>query len=176
MDKTNSTKQFLFQHKKTLLLIIIVSTLTMLISSAVAIWLSDFHNLTLPTLGTIKTVGVEAYWDPELENRTATINWQTIRPGSTKNITLYVRSVSNVKTVLNTFTSDISPPGVSKYLHLSSDYDGKLLNPGEVIHLTLFLSFSDDESFILYTITNEVTDFTVDIHLVANEQTTIEIL
>ena len=170
MKKIGFPFTFLCQHKKTLLLIVTVSTLTILISSTVAIWLSDFHNLTLPTVGTIRTVGVEAYWDPDLENRTETIHWETLRPGSTKNVTLYVLSVSNVKTVLNIFPTDISPGSVSKYIDFSSDYDGTPLNPGGVINLTLFLSISDERSFIIYTITNEVTDFSFDIHLVANEQ------
>jgi len=160
---------FLRQHKKTLLLIVIVSTTTVLTSSAISIWLSDFHNLTLPTIGNIKTIGVEAYWDPNCENRTETIDWNTVWPGSTKNVTLYIRSVSNVKTTLHLNTSNITPANISEYLNLSWDYDGTPLNPNEIIQVTLFLSASDDKSFSRYLIDNDVTDFNIDIHIVSYE-------
>jgi len=160
---------FLRQHKKTLLLILIVSTATVLISSAISIWFSDFHNLTLPTIGTIKTIGVEAYWDPNCENKTETIDWNTVWPGSTKNVTLYIRSVSNVKTALHLNTSNITPANISEYLNLSWDYDGTPLNTDEIIQVTLFLSASDDKSFSRYLIDNDVTDFNIDIHIVAYE-------
>jgi len=169
MKLFNSLFALLRQHKKTLLLILIVSTATILISSVVSIWLNSFHNLTLPTMGTVKTIGVEAYWDPNLENKTETIDWNTMWPGSTKNFTLYIRSVSNVKTTLHLYTSNISPADISEYLNLSSNYDGMPLNPDEVIQLTLFLSVSDDESFIWYIVANDVTDFSIDIHIVAYE-------
>jgi len=160
---------FLRQHKKTLLLILIVSTATVLISSAISIWLSDFHNLTLPTMGNIKTIGVEAYWDPNCENKTVTIDWSTVWPGSTKNVTLYIRSVSNFKTTLHLNTSNITPAKVSEYLNLSWNYNGTPLNPNEIIQVTLFLSASGDKSFIRYLINNDVTDFNIDIHIIAYE-------
>jgi len=169
MKLFNFLFNFLHQHKKTLLLVLIVSTATVLISSAISIWLSDFHNLTLPTIGTIKTIGVEAYWDPNCENKTETIDWNTVWPGSTKNVSLYIRSVSNVKTTLHLYASNITPANVSEYLNLSWDYDGTPLNTDEIIQVTLFLSASDDKSFSRYLIDNDVTDFNIDIHIVAYE-------
>jgi len=169
MKLLNSLFALLRQHKKTLLLILIVSTATILISSAISIWLSNFHNLTLPTIGTIKTIGVEAYWDPNCENKTETIDWDTVWPGSTKNVTLYIRSVSNVKTALHLNTSNITPSNISEYLNLSWNYDGTPLNPDGIIPVTLFLSASSDKSFSRYLIANNVTDFSIDIHVVAYE-------
>lgn len=157
------------RHKKTLLLIFVVSTATTLISSAIAIWLSNFHNMTLPTIGTIRTIGVEAYWDTNLENRTETIDWGTISPGVTKNVTLYIRSVSNVKTTLHIFESDVSPSKISNYLDLSWDYDGALLDPGEIIPVTLFLSASPSKNFMYYLVDSNVKTFSINIHLVAEE-------
>jgi hypothetical protein len=156
-------------HKKNLLLILIVSTVTLLISSAISIWLSNIDNLRIPTVGTIKTIGVEAYWDQNCENRTETFDWETLWPGSTKNITLYIRSVSNIKTTLNLNMSNIDPANISEYLNLSWNYEGTPLNPDETIQVTLSLSASTDKSFIQYLIDNEVTDFSMDIHIIAKE-------
>jgi hypothetical protein len=169
MKLFNSLFALLRQHKKTLLLILIVSTTTILTNTAISMWLSNFHNLTLPTIGTIKTIGVEAYWDPNCENKTETIDWNTVWPGSTKNVTLYIRSVSNVKTALHLNTSNITPANVSEYLNLSWNYDGTPLNPDGIIQVTLFLSASGDYSFARYLATNKVKDFSIDIHIVAYE-------
>jgi len=169
MKPFNSLFALLRRHKKTLLLIVIVSTVTLLISSAISMWLTNFHNLSLPTIGTIKTIGVEAYWDPNCENKTEILDWATMWPGSTKNVTLYIRSVSNVKTSLHLNTSNINPANISEYLNLSWNYNGSLLNPDETIQVTLFLSASGDTSFTRYLIANKVTDFNIDIHIVAYE-------
>lgn len=157
------------RHKKTFLLILVASAATLLISSAISMWLSNFHKLHLPTIGTIKTIGVEAYWDPNCENKTETIDWNTIWPGSTKNVTLYIRSVSNIKTTLHLNKSNISPADISEYLNLYWNCEGTPLNPDEIIQSTLFLSASTDESFTRYLIANEVTDFSMDIYIVAEE-------
>ena len=169
MEIFNSLFALLYRHKKTLLLILLVSTATILISSAVSIWLSNFHNLTLPTIGTIKTIGVEVYWDSNLQNKTEIIDWNTVWPGTTKNATLYIRNVSNVKTTLHLNTSNIDPANISEYLNLSWNYDGSPLNPNETIQVTLFLSASDDILFISYIIANELTAFNLDIQIAAYE-------
>jgi hypothetical protein len=169
MKLFNSLFVFFRRHKKSLLLTLVVSTATILISSAISMWFSNFHNLTLPTIGNIKTVGVEAYWDPNLENKTESIDWNTMWPGSTKNVTLYIRSVSNVKTILHLNTSNINPADISEYLNLSWNYDGTPLNPDETIQVTLFLSVSTDNLFTRYLIANEVSAFSIDIHIVAYE-------
>lgn len=169
MKLLNSLLSLLRRHKKSLLLILVVSTATILISSAISILFSNFHNLTLPTIGNIKTIGVEAYWDPNLENKTETIDWNAMWPGSTKNVTLYIRSVSNVKTNLHLNTSNIIPAAISEYLNLSWNYDGTPLNPDETIQVTLFLSVSTDDLFTRYLIANEVSAFSIDIHIVAYE-------
>lgn len=169
MKNFSSIFALLSRNKKSLLLILIVSTLSILISSAVSIWLSDFHNLTLPTVGNIKTVGVEAYWDPNCENKMETIDWGTVWPKSSQNVTLYIRSVSNVKTTLNLTTSNLNPVELSDYLNISWNYDGTTLNPNEVIPVTLSLSFTTDDRFVQYLINNDVADFSVDIYIVAYE-------
>ncbi len=169
MKVFNSLRGLLRRHKKTLLLIFVVSASTALLSSAVAVWLSSFHNLTLPSIGTIKTVGVEAYDDQNYKNKIQTIDWGTIWLGSTQNVTLYLLSTSNVKTFLQLNVSDIVPANVSDYIDLSWDYDGSPLNSGEKIKVMLSLSTSNDDLLTRYLVTTTVKDFRFDIHIVAYE-------
>ena len=131
--------------------------------------LRDFHNLTVPSLGTIKVVGVEVYWDSNLENKTETINWGLVKPGSTTSITIYIKNVSNVRTNLNFFVEKWNPYEISNYLDLSWDYTGAFVNSGEVTRVKLQLTSSSDSSFITYLIYNDVTTFSLDVNFVASE-------
>jgi hypothetical protein len=161
---------FLNRSKKTLLLIIIVATASVAVSSLISIMLSKVDNLTIPTLGNIKTIGVEAYWDPNLENKTEVLDWGILSVGLSRNVTLYVRSISNYKITLNLNVTDWMPANISDYMTLSWDYNGTHLNPGEIIPVTLTLSTSYSDSFIFYLIDNDVQSFSLDIHIIASEE------
>ncbi len=65
---------FLNCSKKILLLIVIVAIVSVTVSTTIAVMLSKTSNLTVPSLGTVKTIGVETYWDQNRENKTEEIN------------------------------------------------------------------------------------------------------
>jgi len=161
--------EFLRRSKKTVLLILIVAVVSVAITTEISILLSKINNLHLPSLGTIKTIGVEAYWGLNLENKTETIDWGTISPGSSTNRTFYIRSVSNFEATLNLDTTSWNPANISDYISLSWSYDGTSLNPGETVQVTLTLSASSSSSFINYLIANDVKDFNFDIVITASE-------
>jgi hypothetical protein len=161
---------FLNRSKKTLLLIVIVAVASVAVSNLIAILLSKVDNLTIPALGNIKTIGVEAYWDPNCENKTEVLDWGTIWISSSTNVTLYIRSISNYKVTLNLNATNWMPANISDYMTLSWDYNETLLNPGEIIPVTLTLSTSFSNSFISYLIANDVKNFNFDISIVASEE------
>ncbi len=167
-NKSYSFTAFLRSSKKTLLLIIIVAIVSIAITTTISMLLSRINNLHVPSLGTIKTIGVEAYWDPNCENKTETIDWGTIWLGSSKNITFYIRSVSNFKATLNLNATNWNPTNISNYTNLSWDYNGTPLNPGEIIRVILTLSASYSDSFIRYLIVNDVKSFSFDIVIAAS--------
>ena len=160
-------KTFLNRSKKTLFLILIVALASVALTTTISIMLSKTSNFTLPSLGTVKTIGVEVYWDQNLENKTETINWDEVWVGSSKNVTVYIRSISNSQIILNLNATDWNPTDVSDYMNLSWDYNGTLLNPGETIPVTLTLSIPSSYSFVNYLIDNDVQNFNVDIHIIA---------
>jgi len=167
-SKIHSFITFLRSSKKTVLLILIVAVASIAITTTISILLSKIDNLHVPSLATIKTIGVEAYWDPSCENKTETIDWDTIWPGSTKNITFYLRSVSNFEATLNLTTTNWNPANISDHMDLSWSYNETPLNPGEIIQVTLTLSASSSDSFIRYLIANDVKDFNFDIVIAAS--------
>lgn len=163
-------KTFLNRSKKTLFLILIVALSSVALTTTISIMLSKTSNFTLPSLGTVKTIGVEVYWDQNLENKTETINWDEVWVGSSKNVTVYIRSISNYQIILNLHATDWNPTDVSDYMNLSWDYNGTLLNPSETIQVTLTMSIPSSYSFVNYLIDNDVQNFNVDIHIIAASQ------
>jgi len=158
--------------KKTVLLILTVMIMTLLFSSIISIWLSKVIHLEVPSLGTIKTIGVEAYVDEKLENKIEKFDWDVIWLGSSKNITLYVKSISNMKTVLQLNATNWNPKNITEYLYLSWNYNGTPIDPGKVIKITITLSSPSLMSFDRareYLIVNKVKEFNFDIIIYARE-------
>lgn len=179
----SSFLQFLQSSKKTILLVITVAVITLLISTTISILLTRIDNLHVPSLGNVRTQGVEAYWDTTLENKTETIDWGTLWLGSSKNATIYLLSISTIETTLNltganlTFydTSDIAiypPTAISIYMDLSWNYNGSIVPPGGVIQVTLTLSTDYSHDFVIYIIENNVKRFNLDILIRTIEYTT----
>lgn len=169
-DAFDSLIKFLRSSKRTILVIIITAVITIAISAIASIWLSRISNFDVPSLGTIKTLGVEAYWDENLENKTETINWGTIWPGSSKNFTVYLRSISNTETTLLLNATNWNPANISEFMNLSWNYTNTTLYPGETIQVTLTLTTSSSNTFLLYLITNDVKEFSFDIIISTSEQ------
>jgi hypothetical protein len=165
----DSFLRFLRSSKRKMLLITITIVTTLIISSIIAIWLSKVAHLNIPSLGTIRTLGVEAYWDINLTNKTEAINWGTIWPGSSQNATLYIRSISNLETTLHLNTTNWNPANISNYMNLTWNYNGTTIQPDEIIQVTLTLSASSSFNFINYLITNEVKQFSLDIIISTSE-------
>ena len=109
---------FLNRSKKTLLLVMIVAIASVTVSTTVAMLLSKRGNLTVSSLGTIKTIGVEAYWDPNRENKAQLINWDEMLVGTSKDVTVYIRSVSNQKVTLDLEATDWNPAKLAGYTAL----------------------------------------------------------
>ena len=165
----NSLKEFLRSSKRTILLILLVAVITIALSTTISILSERITTLKVPSLGTVKTLGVKAYWNRKLENKTETIDWDTISPGSSKNFTLYLRSISTTETTLNLNTTNWNPANISEYMNLSWNYNGTILPRGGIIQVTLTLTASSSNTFRLYLMTNDVKEFDFDIIISTSE-------
>lgn len=179
---SNSILQFIKRSKKVILLIIIVSALTLILSSLVSIWLSRFHNMRFPSLGTIQVIGVEAYGgNITVQEGNQYIDWGTIYPGSSANCSFYIKSKSNTPVTLNLSISGLTFKNsrgenltealpINKPLNLTWNYNDTLLNPNEEIYVTLVLEASSEDIFLEYLVDNEVKEFSFDIVITALPQ------
>ncbi len=159
----------LFQNKKSIRLLLILMLTTVLVSVTIVLGLTSL-SLSIPSQGTIKTTGVAVYWTPNYANKTTTIDWGFVQPGSSENVVLYIQSLSNHPMFLDLSTSTIEPSSISEYVDLSWDYDGTLLDPAQTISVTLSMSFSDERSFTQHLQENKIKDFIIDIYISACDQ------
>jgi hypothetical protein len=176
----NSSIEFLKRSKKTLLIIIVVAIITLYASTIVSIWLDVHSNFYFPSVGNIRTMGVKAYWDQELTNETTEIPWGTLYPGSTNNVTLYLRSTSNYEATIKlqtgnwTFqnsnnTTVSGPNNTTTFMNLTWNFNYALITPGEIVPVNLTLQVDDSSSFIEFLIQNNVNRFSFDINIQAQE-------
>jgi hypothetical protein len=168
---------------RTILLIVGVAAITLSLSIIIPALLDVTTRLNFPSIGTIRTIGVKAYNNANMQNETTQIQWGKVYTGSSTNVTLYLKSTSNIKTVLylqtanwtlfNSTEATISGPNsTTPYLNLTWNYNNTAINPGQTIPVTLTLSVANSLTFTQFLVTKEVRYFSFDIIITAEEQTT----
>jgi len=121
-------------------------------------------------LSTIKRVALGIYWDSQCSNFVSLVEWGLTLPGSTKNVTLYLRNEGNVQINLFLTTSNWNPLGIADFITLGWDYDGEILNPNDIVEVTFILSVSGSNSFLEYLQAHDIHAFSFDIILELNER------
>jgi len=118
-------------------------------------------RVTLPNLGTVKAMGVGVYWDSGCSNSVTSVNWGTVEPGSTNDVTVYIRNEGNAAETLSSTAENWNPSTASAYMSLTWDYGGQVIDVGEVVQVTLSLSVSASVTGI--------TSFSFDIVIVGSD-------
>ncbi|MEM3378384.1 MAG: hypothetical protein QW674_05505 [Candidatus Bathyarchaeia archaeon] len=171
--------EFIRRSKKTILLIVIVSSLTLIINMFVSMWLSRYDT-SFPSFGIIRVIGVEAYGG---DIRTSPdgqpyLDWGTLYPRTVANNSFYIKSQSNMPVRLDLSISNfvfknslgenvtVAPP-ISEPLKITWNYNNTLVNPRGSVYVTLSLTVSSDIAFLTYVIDNNVKEFAFDINIKA---------
>jgi len=103
---------------------------------------------TIPNTGSVKGIGVGIYWNSACTNKTSSINWELMEPGSNKTVTVYVRNEGNVAATLSKATQNWNPSTASSYITLNWNYNGQTLSVNQVIPIQLTLLVSPNISGI----------------------------
>jgi len=167
--------KFTRARKKTLLLIIIVATVTMILNTVISIWLSEYKNIYIPSIGTIRTLGVEVYGGDIIQkDGEQYFDWGKVFPSTIINRSCYIRSISNINIILKlettnwtfrNYNGEIVPSPTESYYNLEWDYNYKPIESSEEYYVNFTLCFSSNFSFINYLIDNKVTDFSFEIFI-----------
>jgi hypothetical protein len=113
-----------------ILTVIVLSTLTNNIGSI---------NNTVKA-DSVKGIGAGIYWDETCTNKTLSLNWGSIAPGSSNNLTVYVRNEYNSAVSLRLSTSNWTPSAASSYMSLNWNYTGQVLKTDEIIPIEITLT------------------------------------
>jgi len=111
-------------------------------------------------VGTIKGVGVGIYWDSACTNKTSSINWGTLDPGSSKLVALYVRNEGNTPITLFKTQQNWTPSNAATYITLTWNYANQTLGNNAVLQISLKLAIS--------TVVSGITSFTFDTIITAS--------
>jgi hypothetical protein len=132
-----------------------------MILSSVGIAASRWSTTIIASHGSLKIDGVGVYDDKDCTTATSYLDWGILEPGSTKNITVYIRNEGNHQATIFLASGNWHPLNASSYMHLVWNYDGEALDPMEVAELALTLSVSSAAENII--------DFSFDVTIGTNE-------
>lgn len=128
-----------------------------------------FISQTIPTSGNIRAIGVEVFWDKEGNDKVDSIDWGTIHSGSSYNVTIQIRNISNFNTTLYLETANWNPVNLSDYANLTWDYKNQTVQPGAMVEVTLTLSVSSSSSFFYYLLALPSDEFSFDVIIGARD-------
>jgi len=112
---------------------------------------------TIPSTGTIRTLGIEVYSDPAATIPVASINWGSLNPGEVAQTTVWLKLTGNTDANVTMYTTNWVPQSASTYIHLSWTAEG-LMHAGEIKQANITLEVARTivgiESFTLDIVIN----------------------
>ena len=120
-------------------IVIVCALATTVIGTALAI---RQYSKTVPNSASVKGVRVGIYWDLACANRTSSINWGMLEPGTNKTVDIYVKNEGNTFVTLSKTLQDWNPIIATNYVMLHWDYLDQSLSINQVIPISLTLSVS----------------------------------
>jgi len=94
--------------------------------------------------GSIKGLGLGAYWDPQCTNATSSFDFGALEPGSSKDFALYLRNEGNSALTLSMTSENWNPVNAADYMALTWNREGQQINPDEVVECVITLSVSEN--------------------------------
>jgi hypothetical protein len=138
-------------HRKAL----IVTTCIILVVILCTINRNSGSHRNTAYANSVRGIGVGIYWDQECTNRTLSLDWGLIEPGSNSTVRVYVRNEAESEVSLWLATSNWTPLAALSHMTLTWTYPGRILSADEVVPIKLILDVSP--------IISGITDFRFDI-------------
>jgi hypothetical protein len=149
------------ERRKAILRTSLIMTACLLAVSIVGVSVSLLQtSVSVPSTGEVRTVGVGVYWNSACTNRTTTLTWGTLAPGSAKTIAVYVRNEGNTGATLSKSVRNWVPSSAPNYFAVSWNYANQTIAASEVQPVSLTLSVASNVTAI--------TNFTFDLTITAS--------
>ena len=114
-------------------------------------------SVSIPNSGAVRTVGVGVYWDSPCTNRTTALSWGTLAPGSSKAISVYVRSEGNTAATLSKAVRNWAPSNAANCLTVGWNYANQTIGVNRVQQVSLTLAVASNAT----TLANFSFDITI---------------
>jgi len=101
-------------------------------------------NMRLSSVGAVKSLGVEVYWDKNCTKAVTVIDWGILEPNSTTYRTIYIRNSGNSGVNLWLKSENFVPSSASQFLTLRWDYNNETMLPNSVIQISLGLYIGEN--------------------------------
>jgi len=98
------------------------------------------YQASISTHGNIVSVGVVFYSDPACSSETSMLDWGTLEPGQKIDVTLYMKSTSNVPVTASMSVGNFVPASGGTYLACTWNYGGASVSPGQILPVVFTLS------------------------------------
>ena len=98
----------------------------------------------IPSMGRvfIVSLGVDVFWDLECSSQVSEVDWGTLGPGDSRNVSVYVKNTGNKALILSFNTTEWAPAIVEAYIAVTWDAEDALLSLGYVLPADIILSVS----------------------------------
>ena len=120
-----------------------------------------FGSNTITNQGNVSSIGVGVYWESSCTTEVTTIDWGYLQPGSTKDVTVYIRNEGTIPMTLSMTVDSWNPVEASDYITLTWNREGSQVNADSVLQAVLTLSVSPSIS--------DVSSFSFDITITGTE-------
>ncbi len=101
-------------------------------------------SASIPNSGAVRTVGVGVYWDSSCTNRTITLSWGTLAPGSSKAVTIYDRNEGNTAATLSKSVRNWAPSNAANHLTVGRNYANQTIGVNKVQQVSLTLTVASN--------------------------------
>lgn len=140
-------------NRKTLSVIFSILPLTLGLATAWSIAVIQ-TTISFGNSATVKTVGIDAYWDSDLLNPVQQVDWGMIEPGKSSTTNFYLYNPSNVPVSVVFNSSNWIPPEAEPFMDLTWNITGPIpKETAEPVSMTLAVS----------ALIQNITDFSFDI-------------
>jgi hypothetical protein len=137
-------------------MMLVVAALVVSLTLTLVSFGSVFNSMVIGSGGTVNLpVGVGFYWDSNCTNLVEEVDWGPIEPGSTVDVTVFVRNEGSQTISLDITAENWSPIETASYMTFSSNCIGQTISPQETLQITLSLTTSPN--------IEEITSFNFDI-------------
>ncbi|MGD8565343.1 MAG: hypothetical protein PVF96_03240 [Candidatus Bathyarchaeota archaeon] len=108
--------------------VLAVAMTTVVVGVLASTLLSSYQRV--PNFGDVRAVGVGVYWNRECTDNVTSIDWGYVEPGTSANVTVYVKNEGTIPVVLTMDLEEWDPTSAQTYLDVSWNRENRVLETG----------------------------------------------